>query len=158
MSLWEANFILIEEHFTFHLQYKYSGTFANRKYEELSYPKNPKICNPILVTLLKMWPHYTHSSRENVTASSGTSPLASYKEVLPPSKINVKFPWPTENGLNPPLTAILFTHIFMLLASHVNMQCIFNNYSSSPNGLWVNSAWGQRPNRLLTQRPWGREE
>ena len=23
----------------FHLQYKHSGTFANRKYEELSYPK-----------------------------------------------------------------------------------------------------------------------
>ena len=35
---------------------------------------------------------------------------------------------------------------------------IFNNYSSSPDGLWVNSPWGQRPNGLLTQRPWGREE
>ena len=32
---------------------------------------------------------------------------------------------------------------------------IFNNYSSSPNGLWVNSPWGRRPNGLLTQRPWG---
>ena len=29
---------------------------------------------------------------------------------------------------------------------------IFNNYSSSSNGLWVNSRG------LLTQRPWGREE
>ena len=27
---------LNEEHFTFHLQYKYPGTFANRKYEQLS--------------------------------------------------------------------------------------------------------------------------
>ena len=27
---------------------------------------------------------------------------------------------------------------------------VFNNYSSSPNGLWVNSPWGQRPNGLLT--------
>ena len=35
---------------------------------------------------------------------------------------------------------------------------IFNNYSLSPNGLWVNSPWGRRPNGLLTQRPWGREE
>ena len=35
---------------------------------------------------------------------------------------------------------------------------LINNYSSSPNGLWVNSPWGQRPNGLLTQRPWGREE
>ena len=35
-------------------EYKYSGTFANRKYEELSHNKNPKMNNPILVTLLKM--------------------------------------------------------------------------------------------------------
>ena len=41
--------------------------FANRKYEELSYPNNPKICDPILVTLLKMRPHYSQSSRENAT-------------------------------------------------------------------------------------------
>ena len=43
-------FKLNEEHFTFHLQYKYSGTFTDRKYEELSYPKNPKMCHPILLT------------------------------------------------------------------------------------------------------------
>ena len=73
-----------EEHFTFHLQYKYPGTFANRKYEQLSYPKNPKMCGPILVTLLKMQPHYSQSSRENATPSSGTSSLASYKEVPSP--------------------------------------------------------------------------
>ena len=45
---------------------------------------------------------------------------------------NLKFPWPTEitisqisrdNGLNPSLTAILPTHLFMLSASH--MQCIW---------------------------------
>ena len=59
-------------------------TFANRKYEHLSYPKNPKMCDPILVTLWKMQRHYSQSSRENETPSSGTSPLASYKEVPPP--------------------------------------------------------------------------
>ena len=32
-------FELNEEHLTFHLRCKHSGTFANRKYEELSYPK-----------------------------------------------------------------------------------------------------------------------
>ena len=32
-------FRLNEEHLTFHLQHKHSGTFATRKYEELSYPK-----------------------------------------------------------------------------------------------------------------------
>ena len=48
--------------------------------------KNPKKCDPILVTLLKMRPHYSPSSRENATPSSGTSPLASYKEEPPPSR------------------------------------------------------------------------
>ena len=52
---------LNEEHFTFHphLKYKHSGTFANRKYEELSYPKNQKMCTGphSSITLLKMRPH-----------------------------------------------------------------------------------------------------
>ena len=47
-------------------------------------PQNLKICDPILVNLLKMRPHYSHSSRENATPSSGTSPLASCKGVPPP--------------------------------------------------------------------------
>ena len=42
------------------------------------------MCDPILVTLLKMQPHSSQPSRENATPSSGTSPLASYKEVTPP--------------------------------------------------------------------------
>ena len=41
---------------------KYSGSFANLKYEQLSYPKNPKMCQPIPVTLLKMRPHYSQCS------------------------------------------------------------------------------------------------
>ena len=70
--LWiDPFFRLNEEHFTFHLQYKHSGTFANRKYEELSYHKKTE----------NVRPHYSHSSRENATPSSGTSPLASDKEV-----------------------------------------------------------------------------
>ena len=40
--------------------------------------KNPKMRDPILVTLLKMQPHYSQSSSENATPSSNTSPLASY--------------------------------------------------------------------------------
>ena len=84
--LWiDPFFMLNEEHFTFHLLYKHFGTFANRKWDELSYPpKNPKMCDPILVTLWKMRPHYSQSSRENATPSSGRSPLASYKEVALP--------------------------------------------------------------------------
>ena len=50
--------MLNEEHFTFHLQYKHSGTFANRKYGELSYPKYQKMCDPIIVSpIVKMRPH-----------------------------------------------------------------------------------------------------
>ena len=42
-----------------------------------SYHQNPKKCDPILVTPLKMPPHYSQqSSRKNATPSSGTSPLA----------------------------------------------------------------------------------
>ena len=33
---------------------------------------------------IEMRPHYSHSSRENLTPSSGRSPLASYKRVPPP--------------------------------------------------------------------------
>ena len=73
-----------EEHFTFHPQYNHSGMFANCKYEELSDPKNPKMCDPVLVTLLKIRPHYSQPSRENTSSASGTSPLASYKEVPAP--------------------------------------------------------------------------
>ena len=78
---WPIFFKLNEEHFTFHLPYKHSGTSANCKIsEELHTPKTttPRMCDPLLVALLKMQPH---SSRENVTPSSGTSLLASYKEV-----------------------------------------------------------------------------
>ena len=39
-------FRLNEEHFTFQLQYKHSGTFANRKYEELSHPKKSENMRP----------------------------------------------------------------------------------------------------------------
>ena len=45
--------------------------------------RNPKMYHPILVTLMKMRPYYSQSSRENATPSRGTSPLASYKEVAP---------------------------------------------------------------------------
>ena len=77
--------ILNEEHFTFHIQYKHSSTFANLL---LSYPKNQKNERPILVILLKMRPHYSHSCRKNVTPSSGTSPLVSYEP--PPGLVLLK--------------------------------------------------------------------
>ena len=48
------------------------------------YLKNPKMCDPILVTSLKMRPRYSQSRGENATPSSSASPLASCKEVPPP--------------------------------------------------------------------------
>ena len=53
---WLIFFRLNEELFTFHLQYKHSGSFANRKYEKLSYPKKSK----------NVWPH-SSASIENAT-------------------------------------------------------------------------------------------
>ena len=38
--------ITVQQHFTFSPKYKNSDTFANCKYEELSYPKNLKMCDP----------------------------------------------------------------------------------------------------------------
>ena len=55
--------------------------------EQRSYLKNLTMCDPILVTLLKMRPHYGRYSRENATPSSGISPLTSYKEAPHPSGI-----------------------------------------------------------------------
>ena len=45
-------------------------------------PKNPKMCDPILVTLSKMLPRCSQSSHENATPSSFTSPLSSCEDVL----------------------------------------------------------------------------
>ena len=87
-------FELNEEHLTFHLRCKHSGTFANRKCEELSYPKKSENFRPILVTLLKMQPQYSQSSSENATPSSGTSPLAFYKEEHPQGpRLDWQFQW-----------------------------------------------------------------
>ena len=53
----------------FHLQYKHSGTFANRKYEEQSYPKKSENVRPhssklywkydriVVNPIVKMRPH-----------------------------------------------------------------------------------------------------
>ena len=52
----------------------YQSTFLDQKSE---------LRHPMLVNLLKMHPHYSQSSCENGTPSSGTSLKASYKEVPP---------------------------------------------------------------------------
>ena len=117
---------LNEDHSTFHLQYNHSGTFANRKYGELSYPKNQKMCYPILVTLLEMRPHYNQSSHENETPSCSTSPLASYKEVSPlfPLAIGHRFASPVHN-------------VSDMLVSVITSTCISCNISSMRHSVSV---------------------
>ena len=70
-----------EEHSTSHLQ-----------------SKNQKMCVPILVIVLKMWPYYSHYRHENVTPSSGTSPSASYKEVPPRGEKILRVNWPPKEN------------------------------------------------------------
>ena len=59
------------------------------------------MCDPILVTI----ENDSQSSRENVTQSSGTSPLASEKEVFPP-------PHPTPPGMHADTTIFFMFKIF----------------------------------------------
>ena len=60
--------------------YRESFHFVNPTNQNFLTSKIPTICHSILVTLpgtlLEMQLHYSQSSRENATPSSGTSPLA----------------------------------------------------------------------------------
>ena len=59
--------------------------FANRKYEELSYPQKSENVRPIiLVTLLKMRPHYGQSSSENSTPIQWHIPISLLQGSTPP--------------------------------------------------------------------------
>ena len=69
-----------EEHFTFHLQHKHSGMFANRKYEELSYPKKSENVRPHSRTLLKMRPHPAVHPHKPLIRKYPPSPLAKKQE------------------------------------------------------------------------------
>ena len=60
----------------FHLQYKQWNILVRLltvNVKNSLTPKNPEMCDPILVTLLKMRPRYSQASRENASPSSGTS-------------------------------------------------------------------------------------
>ena len=109
-------FRLNEEHFTFHLQYKHSGAFANCKYEELSYSKKIRKCA-------------THSgnitSRENET----------YPAAHPHQPLIRKYPSPP-SGLRI-LLASLPTHK-MLLQSYdedISLGGIFQAEHEKPKKL-----------------------
>ena len=70
-----------------HLQYKHSGTLANRKHEELSDPPNQKICDPIIVNPCKCDPIKRHI------------PISPLKGSAPPPRVtSVCYFW---EGLKP---------------------------------------------------------
>ena len=77
--------ILNKEHLTVHLQYTHSGTSDDRKYEELSYFKNQKMCDPIPAIMLKMRPHGSQSNRENAAHSHWPPP--NEEEPPPPQQV-----------------------------------------------------------------------
>ena len=56
---------------------------APRKYEKLSYPKKSENVRAHSSIFIENATHYSQSSRENATPSSGLFSLASYKEVPP---------------------------------------------------------------------------
>ena len=74
-------------------------------------PQKSENLRPVLVTLLKMRPHYSQSSRENVTPSSGTSPLASCIQKL-------KYKKGLENLSNGPLVKFFLKRGAYLFIQH----------------------------------------
>jgi len=71
MLKWLYTFVKVNEVKIFPLLNPYLPEFS-----EFENPE--RMCLPTLVPLLKMQPHYSQSSHENVTLSSSTSPLAYY--------------------------------------------------------------------------------
>ena len=122
-----------------------------------AYPKNPNICDPILVNLLKMRPHYSRSSRENATPSSGTSVLASCKGEPPPTPKGIAvsqsdsklicscfFLLELTDFVKDPIT-YMFNQVGGEMVAqqegyyYVYSQVFFENYQDVPSGIYRNS-------------------
>ena len=86
------------------------------------------MCDPILVTPLKMRPGYSQSRRENATPYSGASPLASYKEVPPPlgMKMERLSPFPLE----PCHSASVFSSSYCKTKKNLSENCPGTNLES----------------------------
>ena len=59
-----------------HLQYNILVRLLTVNIKNCLNPKTPKMCDPIVVTLLKMRPHYSQSSHENVTPVQRHIPIS----------------------------------------------------------------------------------
>ena len=92
-------------------------------YTRILLPHNPENCYPVLVVLLKIQPHYSQSSRENATPSSGTSQLAYYKKV-PYWTTIVKIASTPAVTLN--LNNLLVSEVVLLGISERNKLCRYS--------------------------------
>ena len=103
------------------------------------------MCDPILFTPLKMQPHYSQSSRENATPSSGTSPLASYNEVppLPPGP-----PVPIPGTLR---TSSYFTDSSVFVPTRKAIRKIINTYPICQSPLKRSARRGAALLRTVTE-------
>ena len=99
-----------------------------------------------------MRPHYTHSSRENATLSSGTSLLASCKGVPPPgiavsqsdSKLICSFLLELTDFVKDPIT-YMFNQVGGEMVAqqegyyYVYSQVFFENYQDAPSEIYRNA-------------------
>ena len=131
------------------------------------------MCDPTLITLLTMRPHYRQCSQENATPSCGTSPLASYKEVPPPGLIHVvinSFPLPTAPSphgaihkmifLSIPLNCYFFSarHLHPAFSAHLNVwnrlltkKLFHMSYPPLGNDLYLLDFEGGNPNQMVQE-------
>ena len=106
--------------------------FANRKYEELSYPKKSENMQPHSSSSIENATPFSESSRENATPSCGTSPLVSYKEV--PLQMGV---WP-DKRLFEKLNTCCFNRevgildaLFLIIGDDFQLTVSHSDYCSS---------------------------
>ena len=103
------------------------------------------MCDPTLITLLTMRPHFRQSSRENATPSSGTSPLASCKEVPPPGRIHVVINLPPLPTAPSPHRAI---HKMIFLS--IPLNCYFLSALQSHPAFSAHlNVWNRLPTKKL---------
>ena len=100
---------------------------------------------------------FARNSLRSINQNSNITPrLSGHISIFGLFSLCSSFFWELrDNGL---VKHLQFCRLGVVLEFWYIERGLFNNYSSSPNGLWVDSPWGRRPNGLLTQMPFGLQE